>query len=106
MIGKEVLKPLSLKAPFLGLVHPRHLLQHKAPVITQQHLSLQLLNLSLCPAHKEGTVAVARYFTSLKLAEYWKWSPRVPPLCPHPMKSLFPIVSQMHLQTRRDYICT
>lgn len=57
-IGK-VPKPLSLKALFLGLVHARYLLQHKTPVITQQHLSPQLPDPSLCPTHKKGTVAVA-----------------------------------------------
>lgn len=57
--GKEVPKSLSLKAFFLGLVHASYLLQHKASVITQLHLSPQLLDLSCCPMHMEGTVAVA-----------------------------------------------
>lgn len=57
--AEEMPKPLILKALSLGLVYASYFLCHEAPVVTLQHVSPKVLDLSLCPMHNKGTVPVA-----------------------------------------------
>lgn len=107
MTGKEVSKALSVKALFLGLVLCKLFSAAQGSCCNTAASMPQPPHLSFVPYTRGKRYSSSgKHFTSLKPAEYWKWSLLVPPLCPYPMKSPFPIVSQTHLRMRRDCICT